>query len=292
MGKLNVETLAERVNLEGKKVFVRVDLNVPLNGTEVTDDTRIRGVIPTVSFLANKGAKVILGSHLGRPKKQVVDSLRLDPVVPKLSEYLGVNVQKANDCVGEEVQNMVNAMNNGDVILLENLRFYAGEEGNDPDFAKQLADLCDVYVNDAFGTAHRAHASTAGMAQFCEHKVAGYLMEKELRFLKGAVDEPNRPMAAIVGGAKVSTKITVIESLMDKCNIIVLGGGMTYTFLKAQGHGVGTSLCEDEFVELAQVRREKWKKNDAALYTWCLFKLFSSIYKRCKSLCAPQYFLF
>mmetsp|Transcript_44568 Transcript_44568/g.73136 ORF Transcript_44568/g.73136 Transcript_44568/m.73136 type:complete len:402 (+) Transcript_44568:34-1239(+) len=265
MGKLNVETLAERVNLEGKKVFVRVDLNVPLNGTEVTDDTRIRGVIPTVSFLANKGAKVILGSHLGRPKKQVVDSLRLDPVVPKLSEYLGINVQKANDCVGEEVQNMVNAMNNGDVILLENLRFYAGEEGNDPDFAKQLADLCDVYVNDAFGTAHRAHASTAGMAQFCEHKVAGYLMEKELRFLKGAVDEPNRPMAAIVGGAKVSTKITVIESLMDKCNIIVLGGGMTYTFLKAQGHGVGTSLCEDEFVELAQTLMKKAEEKGVQL---------------------------
>jgi len=247
-------------------VFVRVDLNVPLKGTEVTDDTRIRGVIPTVSFLMNKGAKVVLCSHLGRPKKGKKEPT-MDPVVPKLSEYLGIQVIKANDTVGDEVKALVNGMSNGQVLLLENCRFYEGEEGNDPEFCRQLADLIDndVYVNDAFGTAHRAHASTAGMAGLCNFKVAGYLMEKELRFLKGAVDNPNRPLAAIVGGAKVSTKITVIESMLEKCNKIVLGGGMTYTFLKAQGYGVGTSLCEDDFVELAQSLMKKAEEKGVEL---------------------------
>jgi len=236
MAKNNIENLASQIDLAGRKVFVRVDLNVPLKGTEVTDDTRIRGVIPTVSFLMNKGAKVVLCSHLGRPKKGKKEPT-MDPVVPKLSEYLGIQVIKANDTVGDEVKALVNGMSNGQVLLLENCRFYEGEEGNDPEFCRQLADLIDndVYVNDAFGTAHRAHASTAGMAGLCNFKVAGYLMEKELRFLKGAVDNPNRPLAAIVGGAKVSTKITVIESMLEKCNKIVLGGGMTYTFFESTG---------------------------------------------------------
>jgi len=266
MAKNNIENLASQIDLAGRKVFVRVDLNVPLKGTEVTDDTRIRGVIPTVSFLMNKGAKVVLCSHLGRPKKGKKEPT-MDPVVPKLSEYLGIQVIKANDTVGDEVKALVNGMSNGQVLLLENCRFYEGEEGNDPEFCRQLADLIDndVYVNDAFGTAHRAHASTAGMAGLCNFKVAGYLMEKELRFLKGAVDNPNRPLAAIVGGAKVSTKITVIESMLEKCNKIVLGGGMTYTFLKAQGYGVGTSLCEDDFVELAQSLMKKAEEKGVEL---------------------------
>mmetsp|Transcript_13097 Transcript_13097/g.19333 ORF Transcript_13097/g.19333 Transcript_13097/m.19333 type:complete len:406 (-) Transcript_13097:330-1547(-) len=258
--KLNIEALAGQISLEGKKVFVRVDLNVPLSkedGVTVTDDTRIRGVVPTVSFLISKGAKVILCSHLGRPKGKVNDAFRMNPVVPRLSELLGVQVQKADDTVGEAVEGMVNGLNNGEVLLLENCRFYAGEEKNDAEFAQQLGALCDVYVNDAFGTAHRAHASTAGICAHVPHKVAGYLMEKELRFLKGAVDEPTRPLAAIVGGAKVSTKITVIESLMEKCQIIALGGGMIYTFLKAQGKGVGSSLCEDEFLDLARSLMQK-----------------------------------
>eukprot|EP00640_Fibrocapsa_japonica_P000806 CAMPEP_0113937318 /NCGR_PEP_ID=MMETSP1339-20121228/3964_1 /TAXON_ID=94617 /ORGANISM="Fibrocapsa japonica" /LENGTH=732 /DNA_ID=CAMNT_0000940037 /DNA_START=47 /DNA_END=2241 /DNA_ORIENTATION=+ /assembly_acc=CAM_ASM_000762 len=258
--KMNIEDLASIISLEGKKVFVRVDLNVPLSkedGTTVTDDTRIRGVVPTISFLINKKAKVIMCSHLGRPKGKVNDAFRLTPVIPRLSELLGVPVQKADDCVGEAVESLVNGMNPGDVLLLENCRFYAGEEKNDPEFAAQLGKLAEVYVNDAFGTAHRAHASTAGICAHVPYKVGGYLMEKELKFLKGAVDEPVKPLAAIVGGAKVSTKITVLESLMEKCQIIALGGGMIYTFLKAQGKSVGSSLCEDEFLDLAKTLMAK-----------------------------------
>jgi phosphoglycerate kinase len=253
--KKNVDDLAAEVDLAGKRVFVRVDLNVPLSKNkepiEVTDDTRINGAIPTIEFLSKKGAKVVLASHLGRPEKQVKEGLRMGPVAARLETLLGRPVLTVKDCIGDDVVSAVAGMSNGDVLLLENVRFHAGEEKNDPAFAESLSKLADYYVNDAFGTAHRAHASTEGIAKFCSHKVAGYLMEKELKYLKGAVDSPVRPMACIVGGAKVSSKITVIEQLIEKCDLILLGGGMIFTFFKAKGLSVGKSLVEEEYVELA-----------------------------------------
>ncbi|CAM9404790.1 unnamed protein product, partial [Hapterophycus canaliculatus] len=233
----------------------QVDLNAPLSKDSppvVTDVTRLSRACPTIEFLAEKGAKVILASHLGRPKKKVVDALRMDPVATKLSELLGKEVIKMDDCIGDVVEGRISTMGNGDIMLLENLRFHAGEEGNDEDFSKHLAALCDYYVNDAFGTAHRAHASTEGITKFVERKVSGMLMEKELKYLKEAVEHPARPMACIVGGAKVSCKIHVIESLIEKCDVILLGGGMIFTFFKAKGLGVGKSLVEDEYLELAK----------------------------------------
>ncbi|CAM9978516.1 unnamed protein product, partial [Phaeothamnion confervicola] len=214
----------------------------------------------TVSFLSDKGAKVILASHLGRPKKKADEALRMTPIAARLSEILGKEVAKTDDCVGPEVEAAIAALPNGGILLLENVRFHAGEEANEPAFAQQLAALCDYYVNDAFGTAHRAHASTEGITKFVDKSVAGYLMEKarnELKYLKGAVDHPTRPMACIVGGAKVSTKITVIEALLDKCDVILLGGGMIFTFYKAKGLSTGNSLVEDDFVTLAGTLMEK-----------------------------------
>ncbi|CAM9290137.1 unnamed protein product [Ectocarpus fasciculatus] len=257
--KADVRDLAGSTDLTGKRVFVRVDLNAPLSKDSppaVTDATRLSAACPTITFLANKGAKVILASHLGRPKKQVVDSLRMDPVAAKLSELLGkeasFSVIKMDDCIGAVVDERISSMGNGDIMLLENVRFHSGEESNDEEFSKQLAALCDYYVNDAFGTAHRAHASTEGITKFVDRKVSGMLMEKELKYLKGAVDSPVRPMACIVGGAKVSSKITVIEALIEKCDVILLGGGMIFTFYKAKGLGVGKSLVEDDYVDLAR----------------------------------------
>ncbi|CAM9513368.1 unnamed protein product [Ectocarpus sp. 6 AP-2014] len=255
--KADIHDLADSTDLTGKRVFVRVDLNAPLSKDSppaVTDATRLKGACPTIEFLAGQGARVILASHLGRPKKKVVDSLRMDPVAARLSALLGKEaslVIKMDDCVGAAVEERISSMGNGDIMLLENVRFHSGEEGNDETFSKQLAALCDYYVNDAFGTVHRAHASTAGITKFVERKVSGLLMEKELKYLKGAVDNPVRPMACIVGGAKVSCKITVIEALIEKCDVILLGGGMIFTFYKAKGLGVGKSLVEDDFVELA-----------------------------------------
>ncbi|CAM9764453.1 unnamed protein product [Ectocarpus sp. 4 AP-2014] len=257
--KADVRDLADSTDLAGKRVFVRVDLNAPLSKDSppaVTDATRLSAACPTITFLAGKGAKVILASHLGRPKKQVVDSLRMDPVAAKLSELLGKEasliVIKMDDCIGTAVEERISSMRNGDIMLLENVRFHSGEESNDEEFSKQLAALCDYYVNDAFGTAHRAHASTEGITKFVDRKVSGLLMEKELKYLKGAVDSPVRPMACIVGGAKVSSKITVIEALIEKCDVILLGGGMIFTFYKAKGLGVGKSLVEDDYVDLAR----------------------------------------
>ncbi|CAM9316501.1 unnamed protein product [Ectocarpus sp. 12 AP-2014] len=265
--KADVRDLADSTDLTGKRVFVRVDLNAPLSKDSppaVTDATRLSAACPTITFLADKGAKVILASHLGRPKKQVVDSLRMDPVASKLSELLGkeasLSVIKMDDCIGAAVEERISSMGNGDVMLLENVRFHSGEESNDEEFSKQLAALCDYYVNDAFGTAHRAHASTEGITKFVDRKVSGMLMEKELKYLKGAVDSPVRPMACIVGGAKVSSKITVIEALIEKCDVILLGGGMIFTFYKAKGLGVGKSLVEDDYVDLA---RELMSKAEA-----------------------------
>jgi len=245
-------------DVAGKRVLVRADFNVPLDDAgKITDDTRIRAALPTIQDLVGKGAKVILTSHFGRPKGKVVESMRLTPVAERLSELLGKPVVKTSDCIGEEVTRQVEAMNNGQVILLENVRFHSEEEENDPEFAKALAANADIYVNDAFGTAHRAHASTEGVTQYLSPSVAGYLIEKELQYLQAAIESPQRPLAAIVGGSKVSSKIGVIETLLDKVDKLFIGGGMIFTFYKAQGKAVGSSLVEEDKLELAKELQAK-----------------------------------
>ena len=257
LAKLNVEGLADKVNLEGQNVLMRVDLNVPLSKDDdvtVTDDTRLRAIVPTTKFLLEKGANVILCSHFGRPKGEIIETGkngRLNPVVPHLKELLGTDVTKVDDCIGAEVEEVASKLGKGEVLLLENTRFYAGETKNDEELAAGLGKLADYFVMDAFGTAHRAHSSTEGVAKHMKMAAAGYLLDKELKFLKGAVDAPNRPLCAIVGGAKVSTKIPVIESLIEKCDTILIGGGMIFTFYKALGYEIGSSLVEDDIVELA-----------------------------------------
>ncbi|KAF9587627.1 hypothetical protein IFM89_004459 [Coptis chinensis] len=252
-------------DLKGKRVFVRADLNVPLDDSQnITDDTRIRAAIPTIKHLISNGAKVILSSHLGRPKG-VTPKFSLSPLVPRLSELLGIKVEKADDCIGPDVEKLVAALPEGGVLLLENVRFYKEEEKNEPEFAKKLASLADLYVNDAFGTAHRAHASTEGVTKFLKPSVAGFLLQKELDYLVGAVSNPKRPFAAIVGGSKVSSKIGVIESLLEKCDILLLGGGMIFTFYKAQGLSVGSSLVEADKIELATSLLEKAKAKGVSL---------------------------
>jgi phosphoglycerate kinase len=252
-------------DLTGKRVLVRVDFNVPLDGDgAITDDTRIRAALPTIQDLTGKGAKVVLISHFGRPNGQVVESMRLTPVAARLSELLGKPVVKADDC-GDDATAKVGAMADGDVVLLENARFYAGEEANDPAFSQQLASLADVYVNDAFGTAHRAHASTEGVTQFIDTCVAGYLIEKELKFLQATIDNPQRPLVAIVGGSKVSSKIGVIETLLDKVDKLIVGGGMIFTFYKARGLSVGKSLVEEDKLELATALEAKAKEKGVEL---------------------------
>ncbi|PIG91858.1 phosphoglycerate kinase [Gloeocapsopsis sp. IPPAS B-1203] len=247
-------------DLSGKRALVRVDFNVPLDDQgNITDDTRIRAALPTIQDLTQKGAKVILASHFGRPKG-VDDKLRLTPVAKRLSELLGQEVIKCDDCIGDEVANKVSGMQNGQVLLLENVRFHKEEEKNDPEFAKQLAANADVYVNDAFGTAHRAHASTEGVTHYLSPSVAGYLIEKELQYLQSAIENPQRPLAAIIGGSKVSSKIGVIETLLDKCDKLILGGGMIFTFYKARGLNVGKSLVEDDKLELAKSLEAKAKE--------------------------------
>lgn len=232
---------------------MRADFNVPLDKQlKITDDTRIRGAIPTIQYLVSKGAKVLLSSHLGRPKGGYEAKFSLAPIVPRLSELLGKPVTLVPDCIGVSVGAAVSKMAEGDVALLENVRFYPEEEKNDETFAKRLADNCDVYVNDAFGTAHRAHGSTEGVSKYLKPSVAGFLLQKELDYLQGAVDTPKRPFAAIVGGSKVSSKISVIESMLSKVDKLVLGGGMVFTFLKARGYSVGKSLVEDDQLELAK----------------------------------------
>ncbi|NET58478.1 MAG: phosphoglycerate kinase [Symploca sp. SIO2E6] len=265
MSKKTVAALSES-DLAGKKVLVRADLNVPLddNGA-ITDDTRIRAALPTIQDLTKKGAKVILCSHLGRPKGKVKEDLRLKPVANRLSELLGQPVTMCDDCVGEAVAAQVNALANGQVALLENLRFHAGEEKNDPEFTQQLAALADVYVNDAFGTAHRAHASTEGVTHYLKPSVAGYLIEKELEYLQNAIENPKKPLAAIIGGSKVSSKIGVIETLLEKVDKLLIGGGMIFTFYKARGLSVGKSLVEDDKLELAKTLEAKAKEKGVAL---------------------------
>jgi phosphoglycerate kinase len=265
VSKKSVADLSES-DLAGKRVLVRADLNVPLDeGGTITDDTRIRAALPTIQDLIKKNAKVILCSHLGRPKGQVKDSLRLTPVANRLSELLSQTVVKCDDCVGDAVAAQIAGMENGQVALLENLRFHVGEEKNDPEFTKQLAALADVYVNDAFGTAHRAHASTEGVTHHLKPSVAGYLIEKELQYLQSAIENPQKPLAAIIGGSKVSSKIGVIETLLDKVDKLLIGGGMIFTFYKARGLSVGKSLVEEDKLELAKSLEAKAKERGVDL---------------------------
>ncbi len=248
LSKLSVRDL----KTVGKTVFVRVDFNVPLNDRqEVTDDTRIRAALPTISMLVDSGARVILASHLGRPKGKYVFEMSLAPVADRLAELLNAPVHFARDCVGTDARKAVSALKVGEVLLLENLRFHAEEEHNDPDFAKELASHADIYVNDAFGTAHRAHASTEGMARLMDIRAAGLLMEKELEFLGGLLDDPGRPAVALLGGAKIMGKIPVVENLMEHVDSILIGGGMTFTFFKAMGLSVGKSILDDALLETA-----------------------------------------
>lgn len=252
------------VDVAGKRALVRVDFNVPMQDGAILDDLRIRAALPTIAYLREHGAKVILCSHLGRPKGKPDDKYRLAPVAKRLSELLGAPVAMARDCVGPEAEGAAGALQQGDVLLLENVRFHAEEEANDPAFARQLASLGDVYVNDAFGTAHRAHASTEGVAHLLP-AVAGLLMEKELDYLARVVAAPQRPLGAIIGGAKISDKMGVLRSLLAKCDVLVIGGGMANTFLKARGVNVGDSLVEDDQLDVARDVVEEAKQRGVRL---------------------------
>ncbi|MFS8896972.1 phosphoglycerate kinase [Synechococcus sp. R3-13] len=267
--------LSSGFDLNGKRVLVRADFNVPLDAQgNITDDTRIRAALPTVQALIRAGAKVILASHLGRPVKKdketgavkvAREGNSLAPVATRLSQLLGQPVAFAPDCIGPEAEAVVNRLENGQVALLENVRFYPEEEDNDPEFARKLASLADLFVNDAFGSAHRAHASTAGVTAYLQPAVAGYLVEKELQFLSGAIEDPRRPLAAIIGGSKVSTKIGVIERLLEKVDKLLLGGGMIFTFYQAQGLKTGKSLVETDKLDLARSLMEKAKERGVEL---------------------------
>jgi len=249
MNKLMIDDL----DLQGKKILVRVDFNVPLNDKlEVTDDKRIRESLPTIKKILDDGGKAILMSHLGRPKGKKVPEMSLLPAAKKLEELLGKKVKFVKGCVGSRVEKAVSELNPGECILLENLRFYPEEEKNDPEFAKKLASLGELYVNDAFGTAHRAHASTEGVTKYFEKCAAGYLMQKELKYLGMALSDPKHPFVAILGGAKISGKIDVIKNLMDKVDVLLIGGGMAFTFLKAMGMETGSSLLEEDKIDLAK----------------------------------------
>ncbi|CAM4495425.1 MULTISPECIES: phosphoglycerate kinase [Paenibacillus] len=247
------------VEVAGKRVFVRVDFNVPVEDGKITDDTRIRETLPTIKYLIENGAKVILASHMGRPKGQFVDSMRLTVAAERLSELLGKPVAKADEAVGEAVKAQIAELNDGDVLVLENVRFYPGEEKNDPELAKQFAELADLFVNDAFGAAHRAHASTEGIAHFLP-AVSGLLMEKELSVLGKALSNPERPFTAIIGGSKVKDKIDVIDNLLNLADNVLIGGGLSYTFTKAQGYEIGKSLVDNDKIDAALGFIEKAKK--------------------------------
>lgn len=248
---MNKKTIRD-IDVTGKKVLVRCDFNVPLDENRtITDNRRIVSALPTIQYLIEKGAKVILCSHLGRPKGEVKKEFSLDVVADELSSSLGKEVKLAEDVVGESAKTLTNQMKPGDVVLLENVRFHKEEEKNDPTFSKELASLAEIYVNDAFGTAHRAHSSTEGVSHYLP-AVAGFLMEKEIDFLGGALENPAKPFIAILGGAKVSDKIGVIENLLEKVDKLIIGGGMAFTFLKAQGHKIGKSICEEDKLDLAR----------------------------------------
>jgi phosphoglycerate kinase len=248
MAKLTITDL----DMRGQRVFVRVDFNVPIKDSIVTDDLRIREALPTIRYGIEKGAILVLASHLGRPKGKPKPEFSLAPVADRLSELLGKKVLFVKDCIGPEVEKVVDAARPGDVIVLENLRFHAEEEANDPGFAKQLAARTPIYINDAFGSAHRAHASTEGITRYVQKAAAGFLMEKELRYLGGALESPQKPFVAILGGAKISDKIEVIENLLGKVDHLLIGGAMMFTFLKSQGKSIGKSLCEEDKLDLAR----------------------------------------
>lgn len=248
MAKMTIKDL----EVKGKRVLVRVDFNVPVDESgQITDDRRIKAALPTIRDLADRGGRVILVSHFGRPKG-VDDRLRMDPIGRRLEELIGKKVVKVDDCIGDEVKQAVAAMADGDLLLLENVRFYKEETANDPEFARQLAELADLYVNDAFGTAHRAHASTEGVTKYLETAAAGYLIEKELEVMGKAISNPERPLVAILGGAKVADKLGVITNLLNKVDALIIGGGMAFTFLKAKGFEIGKSLLDAERIEFAQ----------------------------------------
>lgn len=245
------------IDLKGKRVLIRVDFNVPLNeNLSITDDIRIRSAIPTIKYAIDNNAKVILMSHLGRPDGKVDEKMRLAPVAKRLGELLGKNVTALKECIGPDVKKAVMAMKDKDIVLLENLRFHAEEEKNDPSFAKELAGLGEIFVNDAFGTAHRAHASTEGVTHYLP-SVAGFLLEKEIQYLGNTVDNPNRPFVAILGGAKVKDKIKVIDNLLNKVDVLIIGGGMAYTFLKAMGKTIGSSKLDKDGFDTAKAALDK-----------------------------------
>ena len=261
---MNKKTVKD-IDLKGKKVFVRCDFNVPMDENQnITDNTRIVAALPTIRYLLEQNCKIILASHLGRPKGEVKPEFSLKPVAKELSKLLGKEVIMANDVIGEDATTKAENLKEGEIMLLENVRFHREETDNDPEFAKKLASMAEVFVNDAFGTAHRAHASTTGIADYIPG-VAGFLIEKELKFLGNAINNPERPFVAILGGAKVSDKIGVIDSLLDKVDTLMIGGGMAYTFFKAQGYNVGNSLCEVEKTDLALEAMEKAKSKGVKL---------------------------
>ena len=261
---MNKKTVKD-IDLKGKKVFVRCDFNVPMDENQnITDNTRIKAALPTIKYLLEQNCKIILASHLGRPKGEVKPEFSLKPVAKELSKLLGKDVIMANDVIGEDATSKAENLKEGEIMLLENVRFHREETDNDPEFAKKLASMAEIFVNDAFGTAHRAHASTTGIADYIPG-VAGFLIEKELKFLGNAINNPERPFVAILGGAKVSDKIGVIDSLLDKVDTLMIGGGMAYTFFKAQGYNVGNSLCEVEKTDLALDAMEKAKAKGVKL---------------------------
>ncbi len=257
MAALNKKSI-EDINVKGKRVLVRCDFNVKMEDGVITSDKRIVASLPTIKYLIEQGARLILCSHLGRPKGQVNPEFSLAPVAARLAELLGKEVKMAKDVVGEDAKALAATLNDGDVMLLENVRFEPGETKNDPELSKAFADLAEIFVNDAFGSAHRAHSSTAGVAEHLP-AVCGYLIQKEINFIGGALEDPKRPLVAILGGAKVSDKIGVINNLIEKCDTIIIGGGMAYTFFKAMGYEIGTSLCEDDRIEDAKTMMDKAK---------------------------------
>lgn len=262
MAKLSLEDLT----FKGKNVLVRVDFNVPLDEQQnVTDDFRIRSALPTIQKIISEGGRAILCSHLGRPKGQRIESMSLKPVAKKLGELLAKPIQFANDCIGPELLAIKNSLHDGDVLLLENLRYHKEETDNDEGFARALAEGCDLYVNDAFGSAHRAHASTAGVTKFFDQCAAGYLMEKELEYFGGVLEDPRHPFVTILGGAKISGKIDVISNLMNKADYLLVGGGMVFTFYKAQGKEIGKSLLEEDRLEMAKNLLEQFKTSKCQL---------------------------
>ncbi|GKV69931.1 phosphoglycerate kinase [Sporosarcina sp. NCCP-2716] len=262
---MNPKMTMKDVDLKGKRVFCRVDFNVPMEEGKVTDDTRIRAALPTIEYLSGQGAKVILASHLGRPKGQVNEEFRLTEAGKRLGELLGKPVLKLDESTGADVEARIAELSDGDIVLLENVRFHPGEEKNDPELAKQFAALADIFVNDAFGAAHRAHATTAGIAEYLP-SVQGFLLEKELDVLGKALSDPERPFTAIIGGAKVKDKIGVIDHLLDKVDNLLIGGGLSYTFTRAQGHETGDSLVEEDKIALAASFIQKAKEKGVNLY--------------------------